>query len=255
MRISLAVALSVVLSGGVAARAVTVDFEGGGYTLAADGAATSTLSTAQSNSPTHSAEFYLPNTQADFAKVIIGQTPGQLQLGTVTGTFQTYLPTSNNPAAVGAAPYMYFGVDTNKNGTFEYTGDNTGDSFVIAFYNPGAVLGTWYEAGLNQATNVHVVGNRTGLTAGTYSSSGTQDTLGSLSALTLGSGTWGGLDILQVRVGAGETGGDVGPLTAYVDDIHAGAVVTPLPSSASMGLLVVAGLGVATFMRKRRAVV
>lgn len=239
----LAAAAASALLGGRALAVVSVDFEStSGYTLAVDGAASSTRVTEQSNSPTHSAKFELPNTQADFAKVIVDAAPGSLRLGSASGTFSTFIPSGQEGS--NYAPYMYFGVDANQNALFDFGGPNGGDSFVLAFFEPTITNDAWMSSGLDGATQVHVVGNRSGLTSGTYSSSGTQDSLSSLSALTFsGATTWGDLDILQVRVGAGETGGVLNNYTAYVDDI------TAVPEPSAIGLL---GVGALALLRRPR---
>ncbi len=214
-----------------------VDFESGGYSLDGDGAGTAVLSEDQALSPTHSAQLSLANTVTDFAKVIIDFAPGSLSLKEAAGTFYSYI-SSGNPAYL---PYMYFGVDTNGDQTFNF-GD---DSFVIAFITDGPAVqfDTWQISGIDGGTDVHVVGARPGL-GSSYSTASTVDTLSSLSGFSTGSGLWGDLGVLEVRVGAGETGSDYGAYTSYVDDI----TVVPEPSLYA----VLCGIAVIGFVVWRR---
>jgi len=233
-----------------AAPLVSVDFESiVGYTLVADGGGTATRSTDQANSATHSAKLTLPNTVNDFAKVVVDVAPATVTLGQAIGTFKTYIP-SGQTAGSSYAPYMYFLVDSNKNGIADFTGSSGGDSFVIAFFTPTIALDTWMQSGLDQSNIVHVVGDRSGLGATDFSSSNGGGLLSALDATSTGSGLWGNLDILQIRVGAGSTGGDIGPYTAYVDDINVSSSAVPEPATLALVGLALAGLG---YSRRKQA--
>ena len=221
-----------------AADSLVIDFESGGYTLAGDGGGSATLSSAQFVSPGNSAQLMLPNGATDFAKVIVDGSFGPL--GGFTGSFSAYVPTGNDRADL--FPYMYVGVDSNQNGVFDFTGGPTGDSFVILFEPSGAnPLGTWYVDGLDATDTVHVVGGRQGLAALDYSSSNGGGLMSSLFGEN--GSAWGGYDVLQVRVGAGEWPNG-GAYTAFVDDIS-------VPEPASMALLGMGLLGLRLVRRRR----
>ncbi len=198
-----------------------------------------TRTTAISQSPSHSIELSMTS-EADTPLIRFLPTE---TLGTLNGQFSTFVSASSPDLA----PYMYFGVDTNQDGIWE--GDGGGDSLVIAF-SGGAIPNTithesWFTSGLDSATNVHVVGNRAGLTAGTYSASGTQDTLANLRSMSLGGSTsWGDLNVLRAYIAVGNWPG-VSSYTAYVDDVN----FAPVPEPATMTVL---GLGALVAIRRRR---
>ena len=230
-------AMMVIIGMSTSLQAVMVDFEDGGYTLAADGSATIALSTEQSHSSSHSVKIQLSDATpgSDFGKINV---PYSGLLSQTTATCWDYVPSTNDRPEL--APYLYFIVDNNKNGTYDYPNDG----LVIAFLS-GAVANptdTWFQASLDGTTMVHVVGDRTGLAAGTFSASGTQDTLDNLRATAFsGTETWGDQNVILVRAGAGEWPG-ASNYTAYVDDI------TVVPEPATMVLLGLGGL----LLRKRK---
>lgn len=158
-------------------------------------------------------------------------------LNNLNGSFWAYVPTGYTNV-----PYMIFGVDTDENGW------GTGsDSLVIAFVNTPATHDAWFQNGLDGSTLVHVVGNRTGLTAGTYSASGTQDTLANLRNMTVsGSTTWGDLNVNRAYIEAGLWPG-VTSFTGYVDDM----ALTVVPEPGTLSLLAFA-LGGLVLIRKRK---
>jgi hypothetical protein len=163
-------------------------------------------------------------------------------LNALSGSFWAYVPSGNNNV-----PYKIFGLDTNGNGVWDYTGSPTsGDSMVIAFVNTPVTHDAWFLDGLDASTKVHVVGNRSGLTAGTYDASGTQDTLANLRNMTVsGSTTWGDLTAKRAYIEAGVWPG-VTSFTGYVDDM-----VLTVPEPATMSLLAFA-LGGLVLIRKRK---
>ncbi len=233
-----------------AAAAATVDFEQIlGYTLAADGHGVCVRSMDQNHTfgGSWSARLYLPDMWNDFSKV---RFPAGGPLRDNSGTFWYFVPGSGTTTLI---PYMYFWIDSNGNGIEDYTGGNDGDSFVIAFITGGSpyVEGAWSQSGLNSSTIVHVVGNRTGLADGEFSSSNGGGLLSDLYNHNFdGHKTWGDLNLLEARVGAGEWPESVPTsFTSYVDDI----VVTsagnsnPVTPTATNGLCLGSGCGPVAF--------
>jgi hypothetical protein len=196
-----------------------------GYDLYAEYCATLERSTELAYSPTHSIKFHLPqdtgpgtDCETPYARVTFDHTS---PLKDTFGTFKAYIASPGGESA-NLAPYMMFRVDSNQNGVYDFTGYDTGDSIVIAFITGGTPYptGTWFDTGLDPSTKVHVVGNRSGLAPGTYSSSGTQDTLGNLCNMTFsGSTKWGDLNVIQGAVAAGLWPNNPDYI-AYVDDIN-----------------------------------
>jgi hypothetical protein len=228
--------------------ATVFDFESGSYVYYADPSCVAEKSTEQVYAGSNSGKLALDDTD-HYAKISM---PFNSQLGDASVTFQAYISSiSSEPSTL--APYVMFAIDANGNNIYDLHDASSGDAIVIAFITGGSgySVNTWFQTGLDANTTVHVVGNRTGLTDGTYSASGTQDTLGNLSALTFsGSTTWGDLNVLEVRIGAGMWPSDgTVPYTAYVDNIN--VVATPIPASALLlgsGLM---GLGLLGWRRKR----
>ena len=161
-------------------------------------------------------------------------------LNNLNGSFWAYVPSGNNNV-----PYMIFGLDTNGNGSWDGT-SASGDSLVIAFVNTPVTHDAWFQDGLDGSTKVHVVGNRSGLTPGTYDASGTQDTLANLRNMTVsGSTTWGDLNAKRAYIEAGVWPG-VTSFTGYVDNM---ALTIPEPSTLALVGLALGGLVV---IRKRK---
>ena len=232
---------TLVIALNVTVQAVTIDFEGGGYTLAADGAATIALSTEQSHSVSNSVKIQLSDgsPSMDFGKINV---PYSGLLNQTTATAWDYIPSSNSRPEL--APYIYFILDSDNSGTYNYPSD----SLVIAFVSGSTAnpTDTWFQTSLDASTKVHVVGNRTGLGVNDFSAShgDVMGTLGDLRSTTFsGSTTYGDLSLIIVRAGAGEWP-DASNYTAYVDDI------TIIPEPATICIL---GLGGLLIRRKRRA--
>ena len=220
-----------------------VSFEDGetGYSFGTDAGATLQRSTEQAHSGLYSAKLQLSdaNPSADFAKINVPWTSSTL--GQTSATCWDYVPSSNVRSDV--APYLYFIVDCNSNGLYDYPNDG----LVIAFVTGSESNPTdaWFQTSLDSTTKVHVVGNRTGLGATEFSSSNglTMGTLADLCAKPYsGATTWGDLSMVMVRAGAGEWPGATG-YTAYVDDL------TVVPEPATMCLL---GVGAVALIRRRK---
>jgi hypothetical protein len=235
------------------AEAISVDFEtapvDGVYLVRDSGAGTAALSTDYAVSATHSAKLNLPDPTSaanDGPNVKVWYTG---KLGNTAGSFDA-LVTGGSSSSL-PAPYMMFGVDVDGDGSLT-TIDTTHDAFVIAFINPVFSDGVWFTTGLDANTKVHVVGDRAGLTNGTFSSSGTQDTLGALSGILTGNGsqTWGDLNVLNEYVEVGSWPGLTGSYTAYIDNISVAAV--PLPKAAYAGLGLIAGIGLLGGLKRRQ---
>jgi MYXO-CTERM domain-containing protein len=138
-----------------------------------------------------------------------------------------------------------FDIDVNGDNVY----NDANDAIVIAFSSDSnySGRGSWFDIFMSDTTNVHVVLNRPGLAAGTFSASGTQGTLAALRSIPTGylSQTWGDLNVLNARIGMGLAGGPSGTLEAYVDE----AVVTTVPTPGALALL---GLGGIVTARRRR---
>lgn len=240
-----AAVFSIVVMGAASAQAsaITIDFEqpdGSGYDLF-NGAV---RSTAQAQSPTHSALLNDPVNSSLVRIRPVDDYALTLKLGTTSESFSVYIP-DDGITDNSVAPYGMFGVDVDGNGIWDSS--LTNDALVIAFITGSGAYpqDTWFQTGLDASTKVHVVGNRPGLAAGTYSSSGTQDTLANLSTMSTGFGsqTWGDLNLLRIYVEIGSWPG-VNTYNAFVDDINidvVGAAEVPEPASLMLlgsGLLV-----------------
>jgi hypothetical protein len=157
-----------------------------------------------------------------------------VKLADVYGEWKSYVNSTNNNTNL--KPYMMFAIDADNSGTYNYGA--TGDALAIQWVSgaTNSTVDSWFTDSVDLSTTVHVVGNRTGLTAGTFDASGTQDTLGALAATTFsGSTTWGDLNIIAYRMAAG-LWPNSGENTMYVDN------ATIVPEPASLSLLAIGGL-------------
>lgn len=229
-----------------AANAVIYDFETpGGYTVFADPGATAERTTEQAYAGSYSGKLALEGDTNLYAR--FGWDFNGLALSSMTGSFKTYVTAGS---AANLIPYMMFAVDANFNGIYDYGA--TGDALIIAFVTGGDpyATDTWLDTGMDGSTTVHVVGNRSGLGAGEFSSSGTQDTLAALSALTFDSSySWGDLQVIHGRVAAGLwPGGE--SFEGYIDDVYFSTAAVPVP--AAIWLLGSGLLGLAGVRKKMR---
>ncbi len=217
LNVALMVVATLVASQASWAAVATVGFETGetGYTFGLDGAATAAVSTAQAHSGQYSAKLQLSNgsPSTDFAKINV---PFSAPLDQTIMSCWAYVPSSN--ARPDLAPYPYIIVDANNNGSYDYPND----ALIITWMASNSSNDAWFPMVLKSTTKVHVVGNRSGLGATEFSSSH-GDTMGTLADLRAkifsGSTTWGSLNVILTRVGAGEWPGAAN-YVAYVDDIR-----------------------------------
>lgn len=150
-------------------------------------------------------------------------------LSEMSGSFKAYIDGDQT----NLIPYMYFGVDANKDGVFDYSNN---DSFVITWVSGGDSFSpnSWLSVFTDSTTDVHVVGNRQGL-GDTYSAFNSPeiDTLGSLTSLSFDTGsTWGDLEVLQVRIGTGNWPSDgTVPYTAFIDNVEFTSAAVPVPAA------------------------
>lgn len=218
---------------------VTNGFEGTGtaYTTSSSGVAPSTT---YAHNGTHSLEMNSDGVSSGNVQAQFAVSPGTLTLGQATGSFWAYMPsnTADSPSA-HHYPYMYFGLDTN--------GDGSADSFVIAWTSYYYIASdTWTQVDFNGSSPVHVAANRPGLNPDQFNDLSATDTLGALDAMATGlGGTWGDLDVVQVKIGFG-----AGQGTGYVDDVNVDGVVhVPEPGALALFGL---GLGLILFLAYRR---
>jgi hypothetical protein len=215
-------------------------FEGSGpFDFYADPGSLSGVTTAQAYGGTQSAEFSLdaaPFAYTRFKSVDISS------YGYTLNDIQASDWVKRTLGRTDLSPYLLFTVAT----------PNTplgSETMVIQFSMAAISDNVWTENAIDRnTTTFHVSGNgafdRTGLTPGTFSSSGTQGTLDALSAITYsGSTTWGDMPVTAVRVGVGQWDASQA-YTAYVDNLN----VTPEPATLSFLALG----GVAALVRRRK---
>jgi hypothetical protein len=122
---------------------------------------------------------------------------------------------------------------------------------VIQFAMPTIADKTWTQniVGRN-TTTFHVVGDRTGLTPGTFSAGGTQGTLDALAATTYsGSTKWGDLAISYVRIGVGNWDASQ-TWDGYADALTVSGGAVPEPSALLLFGTVLCGLAGALWRRR-----
>jgi len=139
------------------------------------------------------------------------------------------------------SPYLIFSVATPND-------PNPDDTMIIQFSMTSIADNTWTQNTIDRnSTTFHVVGDRTGLTPGTFDASGTQGTLDQLAATTYsGSTTWGDLPVTYVRISVGEWDASQ-TWHGYADDL------TVVPEPGTLTLLGLAGLsGLAMMWIRRR---
>ena len=246
-----ALGVLLLVSSGAARADIFINFETnpGAYQLQAYGSGTAALSTDQAHSATHSAKLQLTDIANEESRVRFGVTG---TLANAVTTYWSYVPGTGTSSLI---PYVYYYVDTNKNGVMDGLVAG-GDSYVLEFANGAFNEGQWNQTVFDSTVNVHVYGNRDGLGACDFSSSCGG---GLLSALNVtvdldGGGTWGGSTVWRAYVSTGVWGGS-GPYTAYVDDINYSSSPVPEPSAILLFATVVGLLGISALQRRRPATV
>ncbi|MGD0461841.1 MAG: PEP-CTERM sorting domain-containing protein [Tepidisphaeraceae bacterium] len=209
----------------------TEGFEGASYNLAATGAGSATLSTAEAHSGAQSVLLSLQSS-SDYARVKLDVTSVGMTLGGITSA--DYWINKSAPLDE-QAPYLLLSIAV--------PGQDPDGTLAIMYNNPGATAAGWQDLSVDTGTLFHVQGADTSGLA-TPSSM----TLGQIDASTYSPGvTWGSLPVDYVRIGYGSGGDDSVVQSSYVDDLSIN--YTPVPEPASFSVI---GLGAVMLLRRRR---
>ena len=223
---------SLFLAGVGMANTYTQGFEGASYNLAATGAGSATLSTAEAHSGAQSVLLSLQSS-SDYARVKLDVTSQAMTLGGITSA--DYWIDKSDPG-LDQAPYLLLSIDV--------PGQGTDGTLAIMYNNPGATAPGWQDLTVDTGTQFHVQGADTTGLANPVSM-----TLAQIDASTYSPGiTWGSFPVDFVRIGYGSGGNDSVVQSSYVDDLSINYTAVPEPASFS-----VIGLGAALLLRRRRA--
>ncbi len=218
----------------------TQGFEGTGYNFYNDPGSAAGTTASVAHSGDQSAQFTLDDTHFAYTRWKSEDLSSYgWKLGDVTASaweMRTYGQST-------LAPYFLFTIKTP---------DTNQETLAIQFLMPGIGDNVWTLNTVDRdTTTFHVVGDRTGLAAGTFSSSGTQGTLNDLAATEYTPGVlWGSFDIQYVRIGVGlwDTSQTY---NGYADDVTIGSA-SAAPEPGSILLLTSGLIGLAFAARRRK---